>query len=73
MGLPEIGTNNVRLVYAMLQFIGQFLWTLFSLCNFLVYLTKDTRFASPLGGPVTHSMTIDIICLTGSICLFTTR
>ncbi|KAH7705732.1 hypothetical protein AAVH_27051 [Aphelenchoides avenae] len=61
------------LIYAMLTFFGQFLWTVFSLSNFLVYLTKDTRFSSPLGGPVTHSTIVDIICLTGSVCLFSTR
>ncbi|KAH7711602.1 CRE-SRV-1 protein [Aphelenchoides avenae] len=60
------------LVYALLQFIGQLLWSAFSFSNFLVYATGDPRYASPLGGPETHSLIVDIICLSGPLCLFST-
>ncbi|KAH7693630.1 hypothetical protein AAVH_39332, partial [Aphelenchoides avenae] len=60
------------LMYALLQFGGQLLWSLFSLSNFLYYAVGETRFMSPIGNPETHSLIVDIICLSGSLCLFST-
>ncbi|KAH7724311.1 hypothetical protein AAVH_08199 [Aphelenchoides avenae] len=58
------------LLYAMLQFIGQFLMAIYSTLSIASALTGDSRYVS--WAQAYHPVIVDILCLSGPICLIVT-
>ncbi|KAH7722805.1 hypothetical protein AAVH_09620 [Aphelenchoides avenae] len=58
------------LLYAMCQFVGQFLMTLY----FIIVLTSNVAWIPGLlsAARLSYSYVIDVLCFTGPICLFFT-
>lgn len=58
-------------VYAMMQFVTQLLWTVFFALIAYGVATNNSALTATVQS--LHSYLVDILCLTGPICLFSTR